>query len=186
MTPKVYIFLANGFETTEALTVLDILKRGKVDVKTVSITGEEWVTSSHNVTVKADEMFENTCFDNADMLLLPGGLPGSTHLKEHKGLANVLLNHAEQGKKIGAICAAPMVLGALNILNGCKATCYPGFNNELKGAEYTTQLVTTHNNIVTGKGPAATFAYAFTILEMLQGAEIANQVKGDMLYNELF
>lgn len=127
---KVYEFLANGFEEIEGLAPVDILRRGGVEIKTVSITGSEWVETSHGVTVKADLKFEDIAdFDDADMLLLPGGMPGSTNLKAHEGVCQALLKQHAAGKRIGAICAAPLVLGSLGLLKGRKATCYPGFEN---------------------------------------------------------
>lgn len=127
---KVYEFLANGFEEIEGLAPVDILRRGGVEIKTVSITGSEWVETSHGVTLKADLKFEDIAdFEDADMLLLPGGMPGSTNLKAHEGVCQALLKQHATGKRIGAICAAPLVLGSLGLLKGRKATCYPGFEN---------------------------------------------------------
>ena len=108
---KVYEFLANGFEEIEGLAPVDILRRGGVEVKTVSITGSEWVETAHGITLKADLKFEDVAsFEDADMLLLPGGMPGSTHLNEHEGVRQALIAQHKAGKRIGAICAAPMVL----------------------------------------------------------------------------
>ena len=106
---KVYEFLANGFEEIEGLAPVDILRRGGVDIKTVSITGSEWVETSHGITVKADLKFEDIqSFEDVDMLLLPGGLPGSTNLNEHEGVRQALIAQHKAGKRVGAICAAPM------------------------------------------------------------------------------
>lgn len=183
---KVYEFLANGFEEIEALAPLDILRRGGVDVKTVSITGSDFVESAHGVTVKADLIFENTTgFGDADMLMIPGGMPGAANLNAHEGLRNLFLTHNEQHKLIGAICAAPMVLGSLGIVKGRKATCYPGFEKLLDGASYTAELVTVDDNITTGKGPTASFMYGFCILEQLTSKAVAEDVKAGMLINEL-
>ena len=142
---KVYEFLANGFEEIEGLAPVDILRRGGVDIKTVSITGSEWVETSHGVTLKADLRFEDVKdFGDADMLLLPGGMPGSTHLNEHEGVRQALIAHHKAGKRIGAICAAPMVLASTGILNGKKATCYPGFEQYFASdTEYTCLLYTS-------------------------------------------
>lgn len=182
MKAKVYVFLANGFETVEALAVVDVLRRGGVDVETVSVATSEWVESSHGVMVKADRLFEEATLDSARMLLLPGGMPGATHLKEHQGLRHALVAHAEKGGMLGAICAAPMVLGSLGLLKDRRATCYPGFEKELEGAHYTAERVTVDGNIVTGKGPAATLPYAYTLLEMLEGAQKVQEVQAAMLY----
>lgn len=183
---KVYEFLANGFEEIEGLAPVDILRRGGVEIKTVSITGAEWVETSHGVTVKADLKFEDIAdFDDADMLLLPGGMPGSTNLKAHEGVCQALLKQHAAGKRIGAICAAPLVLGSLGLLKGRKATCYPGFEKYLDGAEYTTELVEEDGNITTGKGPAASFPYAYRILSYFTGEETAKEVQQGMMYQYL-
>ena len=121
---KVYEFLANGFEEVEALAPVDILRRGGVEVKTVSITGSPLVESSHGVMVKADLQIEDLgVIDDADMLLIPGGMPGAQNLKDDARVGKALLHQVESGKRVGAICAGPMVLGALGILKGKRATC---------------------------------------------------------------
>lgn len=112
--------------------------------------------------------------------MLPGGMPGSATLDMHEGLHTVLAAHNSAGKLIGAICAAPMVLGRMGLLKARRATCYPGFDKYLEGAEYTSELVTVDGNIVTGKGPAATLPYAYRLLEMLEGAEKSREVAEGM------
>ena len=179
----IYQFLANGFEDIEALAPVDILRRGGLEVRTVSITGSEFVESAHGVTVRADVTFEDAGdFADADMLLLPGGMPGSMNLKLHEGVRAALLAQAGRGGRIGAICAAPMVLGSLELLDGRKATCYPGFESHLTGADYTAELVTVDGNIVTGKGPAAAFPYAYTILSLFVDDETVKGIKEGMMY----
>ena len=183
---KIYEFLANGFEEVEALAPVDIFRRAGVEIQTVSVTGSEWVESSHGVTIKADVKFEDMYnFDDADMLMLPGGMPGATNLNEHAGVRETLLAHNAKGKHIGAICAAPMVLGSLGLLKGRKATCYPGFEKYLEGAEYTAELFTIDGNIITGEGPAATFPYAYEILKMFVGEAKTKELQQQMLYDRL-
>ena len=182
---KVYVFLATGFEETEALAPVDILRRGGVDVQTVSITGREWVESSHHVMVKADVLFEEAELGKADLLMLPGGMPGASNLNAHEGVRQSLVNQFNAGRLVGAICAAPMVLGSIGILQGKRATCYPGFDKYLDGAEYTAELCTVDGNITTGKGPAASFIYGFCLLEQLTSKEKAEEVKAAMLIDEL-
>ena len=179
---KVYEFLANGFEEVEGLAPVDILRRGGVDIKTVSVTGSEYVETSHGITIKADLTIENTDLSDADMLLLPGGLPGATNLRDHEGVCAALKAQAAKGGRIGAICAAPLVLGHLGLLEGRYATCYPGFEGELKGATYTAQLVTVDGNVVTGKGPAAAFEYAFTLLSILKGEKVVSDLRKGMMF----
>lgn len=182
---KIYEFLAEGFEEIEALAPVDILRRGGHEVHTVSVTGALWVTSSHGITVKADMLFEEADLSDADMLLLPGGMPGSVNLNVHEGVRLALLAHDEHGKRIGAICAAPMVLGSLGLLQGRRATCSPGFETYLEGAEYTAELYTVDGHIITGEGPAATLPYAYKILAMLSGEEVSQQLQKKMQYAHL-
>lgn len=182
---KVYEFLANGFEEIEGLAPVDILRRGGVEVKTVSVTGSEYAQSSHGITVKADMMIENADFSDADMLLLPGGMPGSTNLNAHEGVRKALEVQYAKGGKIGAICAAPMVLGSLGMLRGRRATCSPGFEKYLTGAEYTHELFTVDDNIITGEGPAATLPYAYKILSMFVGNAEVKKLEQKMQYEHL-
>ena len=182
---KIYEFLANGFEDIEGLATVDILRRGGIDVVTVSITGSEFVETAHGITLKADAIFEDVDFSDADMLLLPGGMPGASNLNAHKGVRETLLKHNEAGKRIGAICAAPMVLGSLGLLDGKKATCYPGCEKYLTGAEYTATLYQEADNIITGEGPAAVFPYAYKILSYFVGEEATKQMQEGMMYAHL-
>lgn len=182
---KVYEFIANGSEEIEALTVIDVLRRGGVDAKTVSITGSEYVECSHGVVIKCGTTIEAADLSDADFLLLPGGLPGATNLLEHEGVREAIMRQATDGKKVGAICAAPMILGDLGLLRGKKATCYPGFEKYLDGAEYTADIFTVDGNIITGCGPAATLPYSFAILEMLTDHDTAEGLKEGMMFNKL-
>lgn len=161
---KVYEFLANGFEEIEALAPVDIFRRGGLEVKTVSVTGSELVESSHGVTVKADLLFEDGDFTDADLLMLPGGMPGSANLNAHEGVRNALKAQYDAGKRVAAICAAPMVLGSIGILEGKRATCSPGFQTYLTDATYTGNLFEEDGLVTTGEGPAASLPYAYHIL----------------------
>lgn len=182
---KVYEFLANGFEEIEALAPVDILRRGGVDIKTVSVTGSEWAESSHGVTVRADLKMEDADLSDADMLLLPGGMPGATNLNAHEGVRQAIMAQAAKGGKIGAICAAPMVLGFLGLLRGRRATCSPGFEKYMDGAEYTAELFTVDGNIITGEGPAATLPYAYKILSMFAGNPAVKALEKKMQFEHL-
>lgn len=183
---KVYTFLADGFEDIEALAPVDILRRGGVEVKTVSINGSEFVTSAHGVTVKADMVFDQPSdFADADLLLLPGGMPGAANLKAHEGLRQTLLAHHEKERRIGAICAAPMVLGSMGLLRGRKATCYPGFEKYLDGATYTPELVQEDGLFTTGEGPAAALPYAYRLLAHFVGEAKAKEIEKGMMYKHL-
>ena len=182
---KIYQFMAEGFEDVEALAPVDILRRGGQEIVMVSITGSEYVTSAHGVTLKTDALFEDVDLADADLLMLPGGLPGSTNLNAHEGLREALVKHYESGKRIAAICAAQMVFGSLGLLEGKRATCYPGCESTMTGAEYTKQLVTIDGNIITGEGPAAAFPYAYAILEIFAGKAVADQLREGMMFNHL-
>lgn len=178
----VYLFLAEGFEETEAITTADVLVRGGVSVKLISVTGEKKVKGSHKFMIEADGIFEETDFSNAELLILPGGMPGTVNLLAHKGLTELLKKQNEQGKRIAAICAAPMVLGNNMILSGKKAICYPGFEGELKNADVTDCLVVTDGNVTTSKGPATAINFGLELLKLLAGEEKADEVAKGMLF----
>lgn len=182
---KVYEFLATGFEDIEALIPLDIMRRAGVDFKTVSITGDLYVESAHGVSIKADMLIEDADMSDADLIMLPGGLPGATNLNAHNGVKKAIIEQNARGKMIGAICAAPMVLGGIGLLQGRHATCYPGFEKYLEGAEYTHELCTVDGNITTGEGPAAALPYAYTLLAALTDRQTADQVAEGMMYKHL-
>lgn len=178
----VYLFLADGFEEIEALATVDILRRGEVDITTVSMNEDCRVMSSHGIAVCADTLFADADYTDAEMLILPGG---STKLNEYDCLKALLKEHNAKGGKIAAICAAPMVLGGIGLLQGRKATCYPGFEQYMDGAEYTAQLVTADGNITTGRGPAATLPFAYTLLADLKGQRVSKAVQDGMIFTQL-
>lgn len=183
---KVYMFLAEGFEDVEALIPLDVLRRGGVDVKTVSISDGYVVTSAHGVNIEADLMLMEAETDKADLLMLPGGMPGASNLYANEDLCEALQKQNEKGKMISAICAAPaVVLAQLGILNGKRATCYPGFEQMLTNATYTGELVTVDGNITTAEGPAAAFPYAYELLSQLVNKATANQIAEGMRFKHL-
>ncbi|MDE6011149.1 MAG: DJ-1/PfpI family protein [Prevotella sp.] len=183
---KVYVFLANGFEDIEALIPVDVLRRGGVEVVTVSVVeGSQIVETSHRVQIMADAMFGDCDFSDADLLVLPGGMPGASNLNNHEGVRQALLKQNAAGKRVAAICAAPLVLGSLGILRGKQATCYPGFEQTLEGATYTGELCTTDGNVTTGEGPAAAFPFAYELLKQLKDADTAHQVATGMRYIHL-
>ena len=185
---KVYVFLADGFEDVEALIPVDVLRRGGVEVVTVSTTEFPLVESAHGVNIEADIQFEQGDYTDADLLMLPGGMPGASNLFAHEGVCKAVLAQAAAGKKVAAICAAPaVVLAQLGILEGKKATCYPGFEQSLKenGAQYTGDLVTVDGNITTGEGPAAAFPYAYELLSQLVDKNTSDQIAEGMRFKHL-
>ena len=183
---KVYVFLADGFEDVEALIPVDVWRRGGIDVTTVSITDFPLVCSAHGVNIETDVMFEQCDFSDADLLFLPGGMPGASNLYAHEGVRKAVLTQAEKGGKIAAICAAPaVVLAQLGVLDGKHATCYPDFEQLLTKASYTGSLVTVDNNITTGEGPAAAFPFAYELLGQLVDPQTANQIAEGMRFKHL-
>ena len=182
----IYLFLATGFEDIEALAPLDIIRRAGLDITTVSITGEKIVYSAHGVGVVADALLADVDLSGADMLVLPGGLPGSTNLDECEPLRQAILKHHAEGKPLAAICAAPMVYGHMGILEGVKATCYPGVQGQLKGAEYTGEIVPKAGQFITGRGPGAAMAFGYAIAEHFLGEEAVAPLREGMIYNQLY
>ena len=164
----VYAFFADGFEEIEALTTIDTLRRAGLDVEIVSVTPDEIVVGAHDVSVLCDKNFENCDFFDAELLFLPGGMPGAATLDKHEGLRKLILSFAEKNKPIAAICAAPMVLGKLGLLKGRRVTCYPSF--------CTNEPVVRDGNIITGMGPGAAMEFALTIVDTLLGKEKVNEL----------
>jgi len=178
---NVCVYLAEGFEEIEAITIIDILRRAGIPVQVVSVTGQQEVTGSHRIKVAADILFEDAGHDEAGMIVLPGGMPGAENLATHQGLKKQILKFSSDGKLLGAICAAPMVFGRLGILGNKRVTCYPGFEKFLEGATVTGSKVEKSGNIVTGKGPGAAILFALEIVKMLKGEELADSLKEKMM-----
>ena len=186
MAKKVYVFLADGFEDVEALIPVDVLRRGGVEVVTVSITDFPLVQSAHGVNIEADMMIEQCDFSDADLLFLPGGMPGASNLFANKEVCKALVDQYAAGKKVAAICASPaVVLAPLGILDGKRATCYPGFEQALADATYTADLVTVDGNITTGEGPAAAFPFAYELLSQLVNKQTSDQIAEGMRFKHL-
>lgn len=176
------IFLATGFEEVEGLTVVGLLRRAKLEIQTVSITGDIMVTGSHGITVKADTLIEDVDFSTADAFVLPGGMPGTRNLQAHTLLNEELKKANEAGKLLCAICAAPLVLGANHILEGKNACCYPGFEKELLGANTNENPVTHDGNTITSRGLGTAIAFAAEIITTLCDKETADQVLESIIY----
>ncbi len=177
----VYLFLANGFEECEAITPLDILRRANVEVKTVGI-GSNTITGSHNIPVNCDTVNKDLNFEDLEAIILPGGIPGTPNLEKDKTVQSAIDYCVDNDLLICAICAAPSILGHKGILNGKKATCYPGFENELLGAEIINEKTVSDQNIITARGAGAASEFGFKILEYLKGREAANQIKNAMKF----
>ena len=179
---KVCVFLADGFEEVEGLTVVDLLRRAGVEVVTVSIMKKKQIEGAHGIQVLADTLFEDMDYSRVDMLVLPGGMPGTKHLKDSEKLAELLTEWNGDSKKLAAICAAPSVLGELGFLQGKKAVCYPGFERSLHGAVIGKNPVETDGHITTSKGPGTAMEFALRLIELLEGTEKAAEVKAGLLY----
>lgn len=173
----IYAFLANGLEEVECLAVVDILRRAKEEVKLVSITGDYEVTGSHSITIKADALIGDVDFAEADLLFLPGGLPGTTNLGNCHELCAQLKQFHRDGKRVAAICAAPSVLGGLGILQGKKATSYPGFEEQLLGAVYTGAGVVTDGNVTTARGLGYAIELGLELVALLQSREKSDAIR---------
>lgn len=177
----ILVHFAEGFEEIEAITIVDVLRRADIPVKMVSVTGQLTVEGSHGIRVQTDVLFEQADYESAIMLVLPGGLPGAHNLKAHKGLEEKLLAFKNEGKWIGAICAAPYVLGELGVLKGEKATCYPGFEAHLKGAHKVDESAVISGKIITGSGAGPAMRFALKIVEAIKGANLASSLAQKML-----
>ena len=178
-----YVFLADGFEEIEALAPIDVMRRAGLPVTTVSVTDSLTVTGAHGIPVVADTLFAQCDYADAALLFLPGGLPGATNLQTHTGLCQQLTAKASQPDVIiSAICAAPLVLGGLGLLQGKKATCYPGFEDTMQGAHYTAAKVTVDGHIFTACGPGAAWELGFTFVEHFCGADKADALRSGMQF----
>lgn len=178
---KVFTFLTEGFELVEALAVVDVLRRAGVDVVTVSIMDKKTVMSAQRVEVTADTMFADNDYDKADVLFLPGG-PGTKGLEAHAGLVEVLKKHYSAGKLLAAICAAPSVFGHLGFLEGKKATCFPGFEGELKGAQFVPERVAYEGNIVTSRGMGTAIDLGLCLAGKLVSEKAADMLAHSIQY----
>lgn len=177
----VYVLLANGFEEIEALTPVDIMRRAGIEVKTVTITDELGVLGAHNIKVEADIKLAEVNREEMDLLMLPGGA-GHVNLDEC-GEVHELINYAvENGKYVAAICASPSIIGKMGILEGKKATAFPGFEKFLKGAEVVADKVVVDGKIITAKGAGASAEFGFLIVEKLICKKTADQLKETMQY----
>ncbi len=172
----VYLFLADGFEEVEALCPLDLLRRAGADVKTVGITGKQ-VTGSHNITVTADILPEEMVLDRElEMIVLPGGMPGTTNLDASGAVHEAIRYAAERGITVGAICAAPMIIGKLGYLSGRSAICYPGFEKYLIGANISAKSVVVDENYITAKGMGVAAEFGLALVNVLFGEECAQEL----------
>jgi len=183
---KVYIFFADGFEEIEGLTVVDLLRRAEIEITMVSITGNRNVLGAHRIALIADALFEEMNYEDAAMLVLPGGMPGTNYLMQHEGLDVLLKELHAKGKPIAAICAASSVLGMKGILNGKNATCYPGFEEKLLGANVLKTSVVVDGNVITSRGMGTAIDFSLSIIHYLIGGNAASKIAEAILYEKNF
>lgn len=181
---KIGVFLADGFEEIEGLTVVDILRRAGIEVTTISIMGRKEVKGSHQITVLADALYEEIDFTGLDGVVLPGGMPGTKHLGDHDGVKEQTAEFASEGKLVAAICAAPSVLGENGILKGKKAACYPGFEEKLLGAEVVFEEVAEAGNVITSRGMGTAIPFALRLTAYLTAEEKASELAEAIIYKQ--
>ena len=180
---KACVFFADGLEECEALIVVDVLRRAGVEVTTASISGSRAVRSTHGVGLEADVLAAELNGADFDLLVLPGGQPGTTHLGESPVVARMVTAAASQGKKVAAICAAPTVLAKLGLLNGREAVCYPSCRENLAGAVQSAQPVVVSGRFITGEALGSAIPFALELAAQLTGRANAEAVAKAICYN---
>ena len=181
---KIYACIADGLEEVECLAVVDILRRAGFKVTLASINGSEFVTGSHGITMKADELWSSDNCGEYDMIFLPGGMPGTLNLGAHKELTDMLKRFKKaEDKRLAAICAAPSVLGENGCLKGLKATCYPGFEDKLEGAFVTGDKVVTDGDVTTARGLGCAIDLGLEIVRIYEGESVMQKIKDAIQYS---
>lgn len=183
MEKIVAVHLAKGFEEIEAVSIIDVLRRAEIKTLVVSVTGLKEVTGSHGIIVTADHLFDEVDYKLINMIILPGGMPGAENLRNHRELGKQILRFFNEGKMLGAICAAPIVFGSLGILQGKNATSYPGYENQLTGAKITGNNVEISDNLITGKGAGVAIQFALCIVEMLKDKQLAEKLAEKLIFS---
>lgn len=179
---RVSIFFADGLEEIEGLTVVDLLRRAGISIEIVSINGTNTIKGSHGIEITADCRYEDADFSETEMFVLPGGMPGTTHLSKYQPLCKLLTAAAQEGKYIAAICAAPSVLGGLGLLKGKKATCYPGFEDKLIGATPLTDAVVQDGRAITSRGMGTAIEFSGKLIENLIDKQTADDLLDSIMY----
>lgn len=179
---KIGVFMADGCEEIEGLTVVDMIRRAKLEVTMISITGKKEVTGSHNITFMADELSDEVDYEALDGIVLPGGMPGTLNLGGNKIVNKVIRQFAQEGRLVAAICAAPSILGAAGILNGKNAVCHPGFEEKLAGAVTSEATVMTDGNVITSRGMGTAIDFALAILRYLSDDATVEHVRQGLVY----
>lgn len=175
----IYIFLANGFEEIEAVSVIDILRRANIEVKVVGVS-EKFIVGAHGIKIEADLLEKDLILGDVDGIILPGGLPGADNLYKSKTVCKAVDYCMHSNKLVAAICAAPSILGKLGYLKEREATCYPGFEKNLLGAKISSESVCKSDNIITAKGPGAALMFSLKIVELIKGTDAMLSLKNAM------
>lgn len=178
----VYILLADGFEEAEALVPCDLMKRAGISVNTVSITDSKTVVGSHGISVNCDITEKEMALSEMEMLFLPGGKKGVENLDEFMRIDEIINYAKDKNRYFAAICAAPSIIGKRSILEGKKATCYPGFEKYLLGAKVTGKKAVVDGKVITANGAGSAYEFAFAIIEELRGKDKVKEVKNEIRY----
>lgn len=182
MSKKIGIFMADGCEEIEGLTVVDLVRRAKLEIVTISITGKNQVTGSHQITFQTDVLADQVDYDSLDGIVLPGGMPGTLNLAADDTVKSVIKTFAAEGKLVAAICAAPSVLGENGLLQGKRATCHPGFEEKLLGAQWLEDGVVVDENVITSRGMGTAVDFGLAIVKYMDpDADIAH-LKAGLVY----
>lgn len=179
---KAAVLLADGFEEIEALTVVDLLRRARIYVDTVSVSDEYMVDGSHGINVQTEDLFDEVDFSEFDMIVLPGGMPGTSNLRSHQGVCRIVREFCEEGKYVGAICAAPSILGNMGLLKGKRAACYPTVEDQLQGAVLVTSPVVQDGNIITSRGMGTAVDFGLKLVEVMTDKLKADEVAESIIY----
>ena len=178
----VYLFLATGFEEIEALTIVDMLRRAEIDITTVSISRNLQVEGAHGITVTADCRWVELSTEDADWLILPGGMPGTKYLEEYKPLTELLTDFYQNGGKVAAICAAPGIFERLGFLKGRNATSYPSVMEQLKSARTSLEPVVVDGNVTTSRGLGTAIDFSLSLIGQLEGSAKAEEIAESVVY----
>ena len=179
---KIGVFLAEGCEEIEALTVVDVVRRAGIEVAMISVSGEKQVRGAHDITFLTDIPAEFMDYDMLDGIVLPGGMPGTLNLGANETVQKIIRTFAEKGKMVAAICAAPSVLGEAGLLEGKKATCYPGFEEKLVGAFPCEDEVAVDGNMITSRGMGTAIPFALEIVKYFAGEEASEELRKGIIY----
>ena len=184
---KVYIFFADGFEDIEGLTGVDLMRRAGIDIQTVSIKETKEIKTSHGIHLLTDRTFGECDFSDADMLVIPGGMPGTKYLEEYKPLTDLLTGFYQKGGKVAAICAAPGVFERLGFLKGRNATSYPSVMEQLTSAKTSLEPVVVDGNVTTSRGLGTAIDFSLSLIRQLEGRAKAEEIAESVVYStEIF